>query len=64
MIFSWVAMKDTAGVISMAVFYGFFAGAGAQFNGCGVVLLFTNVSVISLVGPIIAYLTPNVSDIG
>ncbi|KAF8903217.1 hypothetical protein CPB85DRAFT_1438453 [Mucidula mucida] len=42
LIFSWVAMKDAAGVISMAVFYGFFAGA-----------------VISLVGPMIAYLTPN-----
>ncbi|KAF9023807.1 MFS general substrate transporter [Hymenopellis radicata] len=47
MIFSWVAMKDAAGVISMAVFYGFFAGA-----------------VVSLVAPMIAYLTPNVSDIG
>lgn len=47
LIFSWIAMKDAAGVISMAVFYGYFAGA-----------------VISLVGPMIAYLTPNVSDIG
>lgn len=35
LIFSWVAMKDAAGVISMAVFYGFFAGSGKQFIECG-----------------------------
>lgn len=66
LIFSWIAMKDAAAFIVMAVLFGFFSGAGAyqcvlrslQFAQV------LNKIVISLFGPMIAHLTTDVSEIG
>ncbi|KAK0184082.1 MFS general substrate transporter [Armillaria mellea] len=56
LIFAWVALTNPASIMVFAVLYGFLLSAGR--------LQLTILQVISLLGPMIAYLTQNVSEIG